>query len=381
MGGGTIKDAAGNNAALTLPSPRATNSLGANKSLVIDGVVPSVASIVISGAPASTDSSMAFTVTFSEPVSGVSVDDFTPSATSTASGIVNSVSAESGTVYNVTVGSISGNGTLRLELKASTNIADSVGNTGVAAFTSGAVHTVAIPVVPDAPTIGTATAGESQATVTFTAPGSNGGSAITLYTATASPGGATGSCAGPAACTATITGLSNGTAYTFSVTATNSIGTGSASGASNAVTPKANQVITFANPGTKNFGTTPTLSASSSSSLPVTFSSSTTGVCMVSSAGELTFVTAGTCSIDADQAGNGFTNAAPTVIQSFTVSAIAPDAPTIGTATAGDTEAMVTFSAPTSTGGRPSAPTATPSLPIRAVPPAPAPARQSSLPA
>ncbi len=351
LGGGTIKDAAGNNAALTLPSPRATNSLGANKSLVIDGVVPSVASIVISGAPASTDSSMAFTVTFSEPVSGVSVDDFTPSATSTASGIVNSVSAESGTVYNVTVGSISGNGTLRLELKASTNIADSVGNTGVAAFTSGAVHTVAIPVVPDAPTIGTATAGESQATVTFTAPGSNGGSAITLYTATASPGGATGSCAGPAACTATITGLSNGTAYTFSVTATNSIGTGSASGASNAVTPKANQVITFANPGTKNFGTTPTLSASSSSSLPVTFSSSTTGVCMVSSAGELTFVTAGTCTIDADQAGNSFTNAATTVIQSFTVSAVVPDAPTIGTATAGDTEAMVTFSAPTSTGG------------------------------
>jgi uncharacterized protein (TIGR02145 family) len=88
--------------------------------------------------------------------------------------------------------------------------------------------------VPGAPTIGTATAGNTQATVTFTAPGSNGGSAITGYTVTSSPGGfiATGS-----ASPITVTGLTNGTAYNFTVTATNANGTGPASSASNSVTP------------------------------------------------------------------------------------------------------------------------------------------------
>ncbi|MBR7784871.1 IPTL-CTERM sorting domain-containing protein, partial [Undibacterium sp. LFS511W] len=54
-------------------------------------------------------------------------------------------------------------------------------------------------VVPGAPTSVSATAGTGSATVTFTAPASNGGAAITTYTATSSPGGFTGSCTGPSA--------------------------------------------------------------------------------------------------------------------------------------------------------------------------------------
>lgn len=211
---------------------------------------------------------------------------------------------------------------------------------------------------PDAPTIGTATAGNAQASVTFSAPANNGGSAITTYTATASPDGAFGTCAGPAACTATVTGLDNGTAYTFTVTATNGVGTSVASGASNSATPKGNQTITFAQPSAQNFGTTPTLTATADSAtgtdnLTVSFSSSTTGVCTISSGGNLAFVTAGSCTIDADQAGDSATNSAPTVSRTFTVNAIVPGAPTIGSATAGDTQATVTFSAPVSTGGAP----------------------------
>lgn len=91
--------------------------------------------------------------------------------------------------------------------------------------------------VPGAPTIGTATAGNAQATVTFTAPASDGGSAITGYTVSSNPPGGVDSNAGSTGLSHVITGLSNGTAYTFTVRATNTNGTGPASGASNSVTP------------------------------------------------------------------------------------------------------------------------------------------------
>jgi len=93
---------------------------------------------------------------------------------------------------------------------------------------------------PDAPTIGTATAtGSTTATVTFTAPENNGGSVITSYTATSSPGGITGTLSQAGSGTITVTGLTASTSYTFTVTATNAIGTSSASAASNSITTPA----------------------------------------------------------------------------------------------------------------------------------------------
>src|SRR5207245_505517 len=71
-------------------------------------------------------------------------------------------------------------------------------------------------------------------TVMWTAPANNGGMAITSYTVTASPGGATAS---GASSPLVVSGLTNGTAYTFTVTAANSVGTGPASSASPPVTP------------------------------------------------------------------------------------------------------------------------------------------------
>ena len=319
----------------------------------VDNIAPSVSSITVSGSPASGDTSMAFTVNFSELVGNVSTDDFTLVRTGSAFGSIASVSASTGSAVDVNIVGISGTGTFKVNLNGGTNIVDGVGNSGPAAYTSGSTHTVNILTAPGAPTIGTATAGDAQASVTFTAPGNNGGSAITTYTATSNPEGKFGSCAGPAACTATVNGLTNGTAYTFTVTATNGVGTSTASGISNSVTPKGNQTITFGNPGTRSFGTSPTLTATASSGLTPTFTSSTTGVCTITSGGALTFVTAGPCTIDADQAGNGTWSAAATVTQPFNVDPIVPGAPTIGTATAGTAQATVTFTAPASTGGAP----------------------------
>ena len=92
--------------------------------------------------------------------------------------------------------------------------------------------------VPDAPTIGTATATSgTTATVTFTAPSDDGGAPITQYTATSSPDGITGTLNQAGSGTITVSGLTTDTAYTFTVTATNSVGTSAASAASNSVTP------------------------------------------------------------------------------------------------------------------------------------------------
>lgn len=104
--------------------------------------------------------------------------------------------------------------------------------TGASGYSS-LSNSVTVTSVPQAPTIGTATAGNAQATVSFT-PNATGGKAVTSYTVTSSPGGLTGT---GSASPITVTGLTNGTAYTFTVTATNANGTSAASAASNSVTP------------------------------------------------------------------------------------------------------------------------------------------------
>ena len=98
------------------------------------------------------------------------------------------------------------------------------------------------PTVPGAPTIGTAIAGDGQATVSWTAPSSTGGAAITGYRIEQSTNGGTSWTVAVAntASTSTsqvVTGLINDTPYQFRVAAINSVGTGPNSAATNSVTP------------------------------------------------------------------------------------------------------------------------------------------------
>ena len=90
--------------------------------------------------------------------------------------------------------------------------------------------------VPGAPTGVGAVAGDAQAAVQWTAPSNNGGSTIVSYRVVASPGGAVMTVSAPAT-SATVAGLTNGVAYTFTVAATNAVGTGAASMPSAPVTP------------------------------------------------------------------------------------------------------------------------------------------------
>jgi outer membrane protein OmpA-like peptidoglycan-associated protein len=103
---------------------------------------------------------------------------------------------------------------------------------------SGATAAATPRTTPGAPTNVTATAGNGSATVSWTAPTNNGGAAITSYTVTASPGGATCTVNAPAT-TCTVSGLTNGTSYTFTVKATNTAGNSTSSAPSSSVAPQA----------------------------------------------------------------------------------------------------------------------------------------------
>lgn len=93
-----------------------------------------------------------------------------------------------------------------------------------------------VAVIPGAPAIGTATAGNSSASIAGTAPASTNNGAITGYRATSTPGGIT---ATSPTLPVSVTGLTDGVAYTFTLAAQNSAGYGPESPASNSVTPTA----------------------------------------------------------------------------------------------------------------------------------------------
>lgn len=106
----------------------------------VDRVAPSVSSIAVSGSPVANSSSVDFLVTFDEAVVNVTADDFSVDG----SGVTGTIGTPtgSGTSWTVPVNSVSGAGTLSIDLNSGTDIADAAGNSAPAAFTAGGAHTV-----------------------------------------------------------------------------------------------------------------------------------------------------------------------------------------------------------------------------------------------
>ena len=184
--------------ASTVPAaPAQVSAIGGDKSAVVSWSMPGT-----NGSPITS-----YTVTVTP--GGVTKTVPADVTTTTVTGLTN------GTGYTFTV--------------TATN---AIGNSPASA-PSNSVTPVGAPDRPGAPT---ATPGDQSATVSWSSPGSNG-APITGYTVTTTPGGITKAVSADVT-TTTITGLTNGTAYTFAVTATNAAGTSPASSASNPVTPK-----------------------------------------------------------------------------------------------------------------------------------------------
>ena len=222
-------------------------------------------------------------------------------------------------------------------------------------ISSGTSNSVVPATTPGAPTSVSAVRGNGEATITFTAPADNGGSAITGYTVTSSPGGFTGT---GGASPITVTGLTNGTSYTFTVTATNAVGTGSASSASSAVTPATvpdaptNLAGTAGDSSVELYWTVPA-SNGGSAITSYTITSSPGGVASTSSTFPMTVIglTNGTAYTFTIVATNAVGNSTASGASSSVTPAVVPGVPTNLAATPGDNSAALSWSAPASNGG------------------------------
>ncbi|GAD63489.1 Ig-like domain-containing protein [Aquipseudomonas alcaligenes] len=121
--GATLRDGAGNAAQTVL------NNVGSTAGVLVDTAVPQVTNIALDGTSPTRDTTLSFTVTFSEDVSGVDLADFALATSGNASGTLLSLVQVDARTYRVTVSGVTGQGTLGLSLAAAgSGITDNAGN-------------------------------------------------------------------------------------------------------------------------------------------------------------------------------------------------------------------------------------------------------------
>lgn len=149
---------------------------------------------------------------------------------------------------------------------------------------------------PNAPTAVSGAWGNAKAKVSWTASAAQTGlPAVTSYTVTASPGGATCTTSGTSC---EVTGLTNGTDYTFTVTGTNALGTSAPSTASAVVTPSSDpfRITTVPTTGIRSGDTvTQTVTMSSGLSLYSVRSRLCLTAATISNAGDFSPTLGGNC--------------------------------------------------------------------------------------
>jgi titin len=302
-------------------------------------------------------------LTWSAPAidGGSAITDYVVQYSADSGTLWNTFSDGTGTLTSATVTSLV-NGTPYVFRVAAVNLV------GTGSF-SDASSSITPITTPGAPTSLSGTAGDSQVSLSWTAPSSDGGSAITDYVVEYSSdsgtswvpfsddySGVTG---------ATVSGLSNGTAYIFRVAAVNEAGTGSYSTSSASVTPltvpdaptslmgsagDTQVALTWSAP-TSDGGSAITdyvveLSADSGTNWSP-FSDGTS----TATGATVTGLTNGTAYIFRVAAINAAGTGAYSTDSGPVTPATTPDAPTSVSGTAGNSEVSLTWSAPASDGG------------------------------
>ncbi|MFY1050278.1 Ig-like domain-containing protein [Ectopseudomonas khazarica] len=131
--GASLRDGAGNDAQTAL------NAVGSTSGVLVDAAAPEVTGIALDGSSPTTSDTLGFTVSFNEAVSGVDLGDFALTTSGSASGTLLSLVQVDARTYRVTVGGVSGQGTLGLSLVAAgSGIVDGIGNALQGGFSSAA---------------------------------------------------------------------------------------------------------------------------------------------------------------------------------------------------------------------------------------------------